>query len=239
VRDHSTISVFWGTHLATNRGLTRKRIREPFTSLDAERRQQIVPCGKTLKVREQNAARRRGFGARRSRGRSTRVSSANRRVASRFKQLEEAAGGSGQKRGPIPETGLTNLPHASVPVGRTAAGQVMVRRHGREQRAFRLRAHACIGTIGKGLGISRFERAAKMSGARSPADGRAPQARAAAPSFMLELHKGEQATPKVSARFATPSAAGHGNLPKFEQDLLKIAAATGICFPIPTADEYR
>jgi seryl-tRNA synthetase len=59
---------------------------------------------------------------------------------------------------------VPNLPHATVPVGRTADDNAEVRRHGTPRTFdFEPKPHWEIGTA---LGILDFERAARMSGSR-------------------------------------------------------------------------
>src|SRR3979490_2847840 len=81
---------------------------------------------------------------------------------------------------------LPNLPHASVPVGKSAADNPEVRRHG-EPRTFDFEAkpHWELGTA---LGIIDFERATRMSGARfAVLSGAGARLERALINFMLDL----------------------------------------------------
>ncbi len=131
---------------------------------------------------------------------------------------------------------LPNLPHASVPVGRSAEDNREVHRHG-EPRTFDFepKAHWDLGVA---LGIIDFERATKMSGARfSVLSGAGARLERALISFMLDLHTREHAyrevQPPVLVNAATLT--GTGQLPKFEADLFKIAGEWDL-YLIPTAE---
>ena len=131
---------------------------------------------------------------------------------------------------------LPNLPHASVPVGKSAADNPEVRRHG-EPRTFDFEAkpHWELGTA---LGIIDFERATKMSGARfAVLTGAGARLERALINFMLDLHTREHGYVEVLPPFLVNSAAltGTGNLPKFEADLFKIAGEWDL-YLVPTAE---
>jgi seryl-tRNA synthetase len=131
---------------------------------------------------------------------------------------------------------LPNLPHSSVPVGKTAADNAEVRRHG-EPRAFDFepKAHWDLGT---GLGIIDFERATKISGARfAVLTGAGARLERALINFMLDLHTRQHDYREVQPPFLVNAASltGTGNLPKFEADLFKIAGEWDL-YLVPTAE---
>ena len=131
---------------------------------------------------------------------------------------------------------LPNLPHESVPVGKTAADNVEVRRQG-EPRAFDFEPKPHW-ELGPTLGILDFERATKISGARfSVLLGAGARLSRALIDFMLDLHTAEHGYLEVEPPFLVTSAAlvGTGNLPKFEADLFKIAGDWDL-YLIPTAE---
>jgi seryl-tRNA synthetase len=131
---------------------------------------------------------------------------------------------------------LPNVPHASVPVGRSAADNVEVRRCGTPASfSFTPKPHW---ELGAELGILDFERAARMSGARfSVLSGAGARLARALINFMLDLHTREhgyrEIEPPLLVNRATLTATG--NLPKFEQDLFRIAGDWDL-FLIPTAE---
>ena len=131
---------------------------------------------------------------------------------------------------------LPNLPHASVPIGTSAEDNQEVRRHGAPPVfAFEPKPHW---DLGPALGILDFERATRMSGARfSVLLGAGARLARALINFMLELHTQEHGYMEVEPPFLVNADAlrGTGNLPKFEQDLFKIAGDWDL-FLIPTAE---
>jgi seryl-tRNA synthetase len=216
-----------------NRGLDADAILEPFTSLDARRRTLILEV-ENLK-REQNASGEEVARAKKQGLDPSAVFAANKARGQQIKQLEAALEEVEQKRTELLMT-VPNLPHASVPVGKSADDNAEVRRHG-EPRAFDFepRPHW---DIGAALGILDFERAAKMSGARfSVLMGAGARLERALINFMLELHTREHGYTEVEPPFLVNADAlrGTGNLPKFEQDLFKIAGDWDL-YLIPTAE---
>ena len=131
---------------------------------------------------------------------------------------------------------IPNVPHASVPVGRSEADNVEVRRHGEPPRFdFAPRPHW---EIGPALGIVDFERAARIAGARfAVLTGPGARLARALINFMLDLHTGEHGYTEVEPPFLANAAAltGTGNLPKFEHDLFKVAGQWDL-YLIPTAE---
>ena len=216
-----------------NRGLDPDAILEPFTALDARRREQIREV-EELK-REQNAAGEEVARAKKQGLDPSSVFAANKARGQKIKQLEAALEDVEQKRADLLMT-VPNLPHATVPVGTSAEDNVEIRRHG-EPRHFDFdpKPHW---DIGAALGILDFERAAKMSGARfSVVMGAGARLERALINFMLELHTQEHGYTEVQPPFLVNADAlrGTGNLPKFEQDLFRIAGDWDL-FLIPTAE---
>jgi seryl-tRNA synthetase len=216
-----------------NRGLDPGAILEPFAALDAKRREQIQEV-EGLK-REQNAAGEEVARAKKQGLDPSGVFAANKARGQQIKQLEAALEEVEQKRTDLLMT-VPNLPHASVPVGKSAEDNVEVRRHG-TPRAFDFEPKPHW-DIGSALGILDFERAARMSGARfSVLMGPGARLERALINFMLELHTREHGYTEVDPPFLVNADAlrGTGNLPKFEQDLFKIAGDWDL-YLIPTAE---
>ena len=147
---------------------------------------------------------------------------------SRLEAVEDARGVCALK--------LPNLPHASVPVGRSEADNVEVRRHGAPPEFdFAPRPHW---EIGPALGILDFERGARLAGARfAVLSGAGARLARALINFMLDLHTGEHGYTEVEPPFLASADAltGTGNLPKFEDDLFKVAGDWDL-YLIPTAE---
>ena len=111
-----------------NRGLDPEAILGPFAELDATRRAQILEV-ENLK-REQNAAGEEVARAKKQGLDPSAVFAANKARGQRIKQLEAALEEVEQKRTELLMT-VPNLPHSSVPVGKSAEDNAEVRRHGR------------------------------------------------------------------------------------------------------------
>lgn len=130
---------------------------------------------------------------------------------------------------------VPNLPEPSVPVGRNAAENREIRRWGHLlQFDFPAKNHW---DIGEELGILDFTRASKIAGARFALyrDAGARLERALI-NFMLDLHTREHGYTEVLPPFMVNRDAmtGTGQLPKFEDDLFRIAEPD--FFLIPTAE---
>ena len=130
---------------------------------------------------------------------------------------------------------VPNLPHPSVKVGKNETENREIRRWGEPpQFDFTPKNHW---DIGEELGILDFERAAKIAGARFAVyRGLGAKLERALINFMLDLHTGEngytEMLPPALANRA--SLIGTGQLPKFEEDLFRLAQ--GEYFLIPTAE---
>ena len=131
---------------------------------------------------------------------------------------------------------LPNLPHESVPVGASSGNNVEVHRWGTPPAfSFTPKPHWDLGVA---LGILDFERATRMAGARfAVLLGAGARLERALINYMLDLHTVEHGCREVEPPFLVNRQAltGTGNLPKFEQDLFKIAGDWDL-FLIPTAE---
>ena len=131
---------------------------------------------------------------------------------------------------------LPNLPHESVPVGKDASDNPVVRTVG-EPRTFDFEPQAHW-DLGPALGIIDFERGTKISGARfTVLSGMGARLERALINFMLDLHTTEHGYREMEPPFMVNAASltGTGNLPKFEADLFKIAGDWDL-YLIPTAE---
>ena len=139
--------------------------------------------------------------------------------------------------------GVPNLPHESVPAGRSAEDNFEVRRVGTPPKfSFEPKAHW---DLGPELGILDFERAAKITGARFAVywDLGAKLERALI-NFMLDVHTREHGYNEVLPPFMVNSASlyGTGQLPKFEADLFKLQGTDYWLIPtaeVPVTNLYR
>jgi seryl-tRNA synthetase len=138
---------------------------------------------------------------------------------------------------------IPNLPHASVPVGRSEHDNVEARRWGTPPNfSFEPKPHW---ELGEHLGILDSERAAKLSGARFAVywDQGAKLERSLA-NFMLDLHTREHGYVEVLPPYMVNSASmyGTGQLPKFASDSFRIQEHDLWLVPtaeVPVTNLYR
>jgi len=204
-----------------------------YAAIEAERRR-LLPLVEELK-REQNASGELIARAKREGRAAAEVLAAGKARAAVIKEHEAALAGLEERRREI-LLALPNLPHESVPAGRSAADNAEVRCWGTPPAfSFEPKPHW---EIGAALGILDFERAARMSGARfAVLSGAGARLERGLINFMLDLHTTEHGYREVAPPFLVNRAAliGTGNLPKFEQDLFKLAGEWDL-FLIPTAE---
>src|SRR5215216_5504652 len=216
-----------------HRGVDFTRELEELAALESRRRR-LLPELEGLK-REQNTAGDEVARAKRQGLDTTKIQEANRQRAQQIKQLGVELDLLENRR----NHGLLvipNLPHATVPVGRSAADNVEVRRVG-EPRVFDFMAQPHW-DLGPALGIIDFERGTKIAGARfTVLMGPGARLARALINFMLDLHTKQHGYTEVEPPFManTASLTGTGNLPKFEADLFKIAGDWDL-YMVPTAE---
>ena len=136
---------------------------------------------------------------------------------------------------------IPNTPHASVPVGKSEADNVEVRKIGEISKfAFEVKDHV---SIGEGLGGLDFETATKIAGARfSLLKGPLARMHRALAQFMLDTHTEKHGYTETYVPYLVnaDSMRGTGQLPKFEEDLFKVPRQMGEgeenFYLIPTAE---
>jgi seryl-tRNA synthetase len=215
------------------RGADVEPLLEQLAALDADRRRQL-PVLEALK-HERNLAGEEVARRKRAGEDAGDLLEANRRRAEEIKRLDAEVGALEARRQDV-LLRVPNLPHESVPAGTGSEDNVEVRRHGvPPQFDFEPKPHWDLGVA---LGIVDFERAARMSGARfSVVAGAGARLMRALIDFMLDLHTRGHGYTEVDPPFLVAARAleGTGNLPKFEQDLFKIAGDWDL-YLIPTAE---
>jgi seryl-tRNA synthetase len=226
-------------HLAEVEARLRSRGPDPsrelseFSTLETERRR-LLPLVENMK-RQQNAAGEAVARAKREERDASALFSESKLRAGEIKEQEARLNELERQRTALLQL-LPNLPHESVPVGKSSADNVEVRRWGSLPAFdFQPKPHWELGTA---LGILDFERATRMSGARfSVLLGLGARLARALINFMLDLHTREHGYREVEPPFLVNRAAltGTGNLPKFEEDLFKVAGEWDL-FLIPTAE---
>jgi seryl-tRNA synthetase len=216
------------------RGMDSEAVLKDFHAIDLARREAITEA-ETLKARRNKATEE-----------IAKLKKDNQDATSQIKETKEL-------RDKIPEAekraeeadaklrnillGIPNLPDDSVPVGKSEADNVEVRRWGHPpQFDFTPKPHW---ELGEELGVLDLERAAKLTGARFAVywDIGARLERALM-NFMLDLHTREHGYTEVLPPFMVnaDSLYGTGNLPKFEADLFKVPHGDHNLYLIPTAE---
>ena len=133
---------------------------------------------------------------------------------------------------------IPNLPHESVPTGKSEADNVEVRRWGTPKTYdFPVKDHV---DLGEGTGGLDFETGAKISGARfAVLKGGIARLHRALAQFMLNTHTGQHGYTEVWTPYLVNAASmyGTGQLPKFEEDLFKVLRDDAeALYLIPTAE---
>ena len=131
-----------------------------------------------------------------------------------------------------------NVPHESVPIGKSADDNVEVRRVGTPHAfGFAPKDHV---DIGAALGGLDFETAVKISGARfAVMKGAVARLHRAISQFMLDVHTAEHGYTEIYAPYLVnaESMRGTGQLPKFKEDLFAVPRGDlGEFYLIPTAE---
>jgi seryl-tRNA synthetase len=159
-------------------------------------------------------------------------------ISSLGKEMEEIA-----KRWNELNLSIPNIPHESVPVGKTADDNFVERVVGRvPEFSFKPEPHWDIGTR---LGILDFERAAKIAGSRFAVYlGAGALLERALINFMLDIHTREKGFQEVIPPFIANevSLTSTGNLPKFAEDLFKLEGYEWYLIPtaeVPLTNIYR
>lgn len=214
--------------------------RDAFRALDSERRAAVTEA-------EQLKAARNAESAEIGRLRAAKADTAERQqkvreIGDRIAALDENVSALDEKFKAL-LAGIPNVPHESVPTGRSAEDNVEVRRWGTPpQFDFEPKPHW---DLGPELGILDMERAAKITGARFAVywDLGAKLERALM-NFMLDTHTREHGYTEVLPPFAVNSASlyGTGNLPKFRDDLFALEGTDYFLAPtaeVPVTNLYR
>jgi seryl-tRNA synthetase len=223
--------------LAT-RGLTLPL--DEFRALDLRRREAIT---ESEQLRAEQNGMSREIARLRKEGIDTaeaqqRSRALNERIGELAKDVDEADSRFREMLGGIP-----NVPHESVPVGKSAGDNVEIRRVGEPAKmSFAPKAHW---DLGPELGILDFDRAAKITGARFAVYmGPGARLERALANFMLDVHTQHHGYTEVLPPFIVNSASlyGTGNLPKFGADLFKLENSDYWLIPtaeVPVTNLYR
>ncbi|HVR39480.1 MAG TPA: serine--tRNA ligase [Thermoanaerobaculia bacterium] len=217
-------------HALANRGA--KVDLERFLELDAERRRLIAQV-EQLKNQKNVASSEIATLKKNKQDASSQIE-AMKRVGDEIRQLDDRLAQIEDELRVL-ELYFPNVPHDSVPVGPDESANRVERTWGDKPTFdFTPKSHW---DIGEAHGILDFDRAAKITGARfSILLGAAAKLNRALMNFMLDVHE-RQGYTEVLPPFMVnaDSLRGTGQLPKFEEDLFKIAGEKQF-YLIPTAE---
>ena len=214
------------------RGMDPAQVLSGFRQVD-EKRRQLITQSETLKAQRNRASEE--IAKLKKAGQDATVQmEQTKALRAQSDELEKQAGEIDQEMRTM-LAGIPNVPHESVPVGRSADDNKEVRKWGKPPEfSFTPKPHW---ELGEQLGVLDMERAVKLTGARFAVywDIGAKLERALA-NFMLDLHTSEHGYTEVLTPYMVNSASmyGTGQLPKFGSDLFKIAEHD--LWLIPTAE---
>jgi seryl-tRNA synthetase len=226
------------------RGMDPAEVLGQFRALDAERRSNITTLETAQKQRNElspkigalkQAEKKGGLSLDQQKDLTT-LSEEVARAKSVIEEYEKKVNEADDKFRAILK-GVPNLPHESVPVGKSSDDNVEVRRWGTAPTFdFTPKPHW---EIGEQLGILDLERGAKLSGARFAVywDLGAKLERGLA-NFMLDLHTREHGYTEVLPPYLVNSESmyGTGQLPKFAADSFRVPHGEKDLWLIPTAE---
>ena len=211
------------------------RALDEFEAADAERKRVIA--GSDSLNAQRNAASRE-IGGLMKEGRKDEAESRRREVGElkdRIAELDQKRAAAETKMDELLST-LPNVPHASVPIGKSEEDNVEIRRWGNAPSFdFEPKDHVDLGTA---LGILDLERATKISAARfAILNGAGARLERALVNFMLDVQTRENGYKETLPPFIVNRDAlfGTAQLPKFEADLFKLEDERNL-YLIPTAE---
>ena len=217
-----------------HRGMKPAEVLKNFAQVDAQRRQAITSA-ETMQAQRNRASEEIAKLKKSGQDASALIAE----TKALREQVEELGKAAEEYEARLQQilVGIPNIPHASVPIGKTAEDNVEVRRWGTPPKFdFAPKPHW---EIGEQLGVLDLERAAKISGARFAVywDLGARLERALA-NFMLDLHTREHGYTEVLPPYMVNSDSmyGTGNLPKFAADLFRVPHGDKDLWLIPTAE---
>jgi seryl-tRNA synthetase len=216
------------------RGMKPADVLKNFAQIDAQRRQAITSA-ETMKA-QRNRATEEIAKLKKSGQDASALIAETKELREHVEELGKASDEYETRLQQI-LAGIPNIPHASVPVGKSADDNVEVRRWGTPPRFdFAPKPHW---EIGEQLGVLDLERAAKITGARFAVywDLGARLERALA-NFMLDLHTREHGYTEVLPPYMVNSESmyGTGQLPKFAADSFKVPHGEKDLWLIPTSE---
>jgi seryl-tRNA synthetase len=216
------------------RGMNPAEVLQNFQAIDAERRLAITDVENLKAVRNRKSEEIAKL--KKSGQDATALMEETKALRDQIPEREKAAADyENRLRGLL--AGIPNLPHESVPVGKSSEDNLEVRRWGTPPKFdFTPKPHW---ELGEQLGVLDLGRAAKLTGARFAVywDLGAKLERALA-NFMLDLHTREHGYTEVLPPYLVNSDSmyGTGQLPKFAEDSFRVPHGEKDLWLIPTAE---
>jgi len=214
VREHLDVM----EKMARERGATLDLA--PFRALDTDRRM-VITSAERLKA-ERNKASEEIARMKKSGEDATALLALMKQVSDKIKRDDETITELDERLRQFLLT-VPNIPHASVPVGKSAAENVEVRRWGAPPAfGFKPKAHW---ELGEGAGILDFDAAVKIAGSRFAVyKGLGARLERALANFFLDVHTREHGYTEILPPFLvnTASLIGVGQLPKFAADMFHL-----------------
>lgn len=216
------------------RGMDPSAVLNDFREVDTRRRQAITEA-ETSKAQRNKATEEIGKLKKSGQDASAAMAQAK-DLREKISELEKSASELDSRLREM-LAGIPNLPHSSVPVGKSAEDNVEVRRWGTPPKFdFTPKAHW---DLGPQLGILDMERAVKLTGARFAVYwGLGAKLERALANFMLDLHTREHGYTEVLPPYLVNSESmyGTGQLPKFASDSFRVPHGDKDLWLIPTAE---
>ncbi len=216
------------------RGMNPSEVLKDFQAIDTERRQAITEA-ETLKAQRNRASEE--IGKLKKTGQdATALMAETKDLRDKIQELEKTATDYETRLRDL-LAGIPNIPHESVPVGKSSDDNVEARRWGTPPKFdFAPKPHW---ELGEQLGVLDLERGAKLSGARFAVYwGLGAKLERALANFMLDLHTREHGYTEILPPYLVNSESmyGTGQLPKFAADSFRVPHGEKDLWLIPTAE---
>jgi seryl-tRNA synthetase len=221
-------------HMLRSRGMNPDAVLKDFRTVDAQRRQ-AIQSAETVRAERNRLSGEIPKMQKAGQDASQLIADAK-EMRVQIQELEKAAEEYDARMSEV-LVGIPNVPHESVPVGKSAEENLEARRWGTPPKFdFTPKPHW---ELGEQLGVLDLERAVKLTGARFAVywDLGAKLERALA-NFMLDVHTKEHVYTEVLPPFMVNSDSmyGTGQLPKFGADLFRVPHGDRDLWLIPTAE---
>ena len=217
-----------------HRGMDPELLLKDFRTVDGQRRQ-AINAAETLKAHRNRLSEEIASLKKRGQNADSLVAE-TKEMRTQIQELEKAAEEYDARMSEV-LINLPNVPHDSVPIGKSAEDNVEVRKWGTAPKFdFTPKPHW---ELGEQLGILDLERAVKITGARFAVywEMGAKLERALA-NFMLDVHTKEHGYTEVLPPYMVNSESmyGTGQLPKFAEDLFRVPHGEKDLWLVPTAE---